>query len=79
MALYRAKQAYRRGVRLSLTISPQASAMLDELLATGLYGINGRAGVAQEFIYRGLREQCEPIRLEPRHAPKRPRKRGKRG
>jgi hypothetical protein len=56
MALRRADQAYRRGVRLCLTISPQASAMLDELLASGLYGINGRAGVAQELIYRALRE-----------------------
>lgn len=56
MALRRSEQAYRKGVRLSLTISPQASTMIDELLATGLYGIHGRAGVAQELIYKALRE-----------------------
>lgn len=60
MALYRAKQAYRRGVRLAVTISPQCSAMIDELLATGLYGIDGRAGVAQRLIYAQLRVLLGP-------------------
>ena len=52
--------AYKKGVRLSLTISPVASKMIDKLLATGLFGIHGRAGVAQELIYRGLREELRP-------------------
>jgi hypothetical protein len=55
----RAWQAYKKGVRVSVTIAPRASAMLDELLLTGLYGRN-RAAIAQEFIYRGLREALEP-------------------
>jgi hypothetical protein len=50
-------------------LSPQASKMIDKLLATGLFGIHGRAGVApppvrrgeQELIYRGLREIEKPI------------------
>lgn len=51
---------YLKGIRLSLTISPQASKMIDDLLRTGLWGVSGRAGVAQELIYRGLREQLRP-------------------
>ena len=47
--------AYHRGVRLTVTLSPKSSAMLDRLLATGLFGIDGRAGVARELIYRSLR------------------------
>lgn len=47
--------AYRKGVRLSITIAPKASAMLDQLLATGLYG-RSRAEVAQRFVYEGLRD-----------------------
>lgn len=46
--------AYRRGVRIELTISPQVSAMLDRLLAIGLFGRN-RAHVAQGLLYRALR------------------------
>lgn len=49
--------AYKKGIRLALTISPQASAMIDDLLKSGLWGVHGRAGVAQELIYRGLRDQ----------------------
>lgn len=48
--------AYRKGVRLALTISPRANKAIDELLATGLYG-RSRAEVAQRFVYQGLREQ----------------------
>lgn len=55
------KHAYKRGVRLQVTLSPQASKMIDKLLSTGLFGIHGRAGVAQELIYRGLREIEKPI------------------
>lgn len=47
--------AYRKGVRLSITIAPKASTMLDELLATGLFG-RSRAEVAQRFVYEGLRD-----------------------
>lgn len=56
--------AYRKGVRLSLTISPQASKMIDDLLRSGLWGVHGRAGVAQELVYRGLREQLKAPRPE---------------
>lgn len=48
------RPAYRRGGRISLTLSPGASRALDDLLAHGLFGSN-RAAVAQELIYRGLR------------------------
>jgi hypothetical protein len=47
--------AYRRGVRLTVTISPIASQAIDALLATGLWGPT-RAAVAQEMIYRCLRD-----------------------
>lgn len=47
--------AYRRGVRVTVTIAPKAAAALDVLLATGLFG-RSRAGVAQEGIYRMLRD-----------------------
>lgn len=52
--------AYRRGVRLTVTLSPIASRMIDRLLRSGLYGVRGRAGVAQELIYRGLRSELPP-------------------
>jgi hypothetical protein len=60
--------AYRKGVRLSITIAPKASAMLDELLATGLYG-RSKAAVAMWFVYAGLREALGadgPLREPPR-------------
>ena len=47
--------AYRRGVRIAITIAPKAAKALDRLLATGLYG-RTRAGVAQRFVYEGLRD-----------------------
>lgn len=50
---------YRKGVRLAVTIAPKASAMIDRLLATGLYGAT-RAEVAMWFIYAGLRE-AKPV------------------
>ena len=47
--------------RVSTTISPKASKMLDEMLATGLWGLN-RAQVVREAIYRTLRErEVRPI------------------
>jgi hypothetical protein len=53
---------YRRGVRLSITIAPKASAAIDMLLATGLYG-RSRAEVAQRFVYDRLREVEGPQQL----------------
>lgn len=47
--------AYKRGVRLGVTISPKASLAIDELLTFGLHG-SSRAEIAQRFIYAGLRE-----------------------
>ena len=69
-----AEPAYRKGVRLALTISPQASEMINQLLATGLFGVHGRASVAQELIYRGLRQPnmhdlLALINLEKRRLP----------
>jgi hypothetical protein len=43
--------AYRRGVRLALTVSPIVSEAIDNLLATGLFG-RSRAEVAQRLLYR---------------------------
>lgn len=57
--------AYRKGVRLALTISPQVSRAIDKLLATGLYG-RSRAEVAQRFVYDRLRELEPPLKLRPR-------------
>lgn len=48
--------AYRFGVRVTASISPAAAKMVDELLATGLFGLHGRAGVVKEALYRMLRE-----------------------
>jgi len=49
---YPAKVARRR---LSLTLDARAMTALDELVRTGLHGVD-RAGVAREMILRGLRE-----------------------
>lgn len=57
--------AYKRGVRITVTISPKASAAIDRLLALGLYG-RSRAAVVQEFIYLGLRQALPPVRLKVR-------------
>ena len=70
--------AYRKGVRLAITVAPKASADLDRLLATGLFG-RSRAEVAQRFIYQGLQAQAlagwlAPMRLkEPGKTRRRPR------
>jgi hypothetical protein len=48
--------AYDRGVRVQTTVSPKASAMIDVLLATGVFGLN-RAMVVQELLYRSLRAE----------------------
>ncbi len=64
----KSEPAYRRGVRLTVTIAPKASAMIDTLLATGLHG-HSRADVAKWFIYAGLREALGPDGpLRPRTA-----------
>lgn len=59
----RKHRPYLCGKRLSLTISPQAVDLLDQLLETGPWGRN-RARVARECIYRVLREVIPPPRLE---------------
>jgi len=61
------KNAYKRGVRLSLTISPQVSKALDHLLAIGLHG-RTRAEVAQRLLYAEVREVLEfvPMKKERR-------------
>lgn len=68
--------AYHKGIRLSITIAPKASAMLDELLATGLYG-RSRAEVAQRFVYEGLRDPGNNEVLAAVAARSRPRTGGK--
>lgn len=50
--------AYKRGVRLSLTVSPQVSKYLDKLVAAGVFGRN-RAEVAQRLLYAQIRETQE--------------------
>lgn len=52
------KNAYKRGVRLSLTVSPQVSRYLDDLLRTGVYG-RTRAEVAQRLLYAQVRETVD--------------------
>lgn len=47
--------AYRKGVRLAVTIAPRCSQSIDDLLETGLFG-RSRAEVAQRMIYRFLQE-----------------------
>lgn len=47
--------AYDRGVRVSITVAPKVSVMIDELLATGLFGFN-RAEVFQRLVYRSLQD-----------------------
>ena len=47
--------AYRQGVKLTISVAPKVARMLDELLATGLFGLT-RAGVAQRLLYRSLQD-----------------------
>ena len=49
----RPNAAYDRGVRIQVTMAPRVSAMLDDLLSTGLFGFN-RADVANRLICRAL-------------------------
>lgn len=51
-----------RTTRVAVTISRPAADLIDRLLETGLYG-RTRADVAREFVYRGLRENCEMPKL----------------
>ena len=50
------KAAYRRGVRVSITVAPQVSASVDRLLATGLFGFN-RAHVIERLLSRALMQE----------------------
>jgi len=56
--------AYRRGVRVQATVSPKASAMIDELLATGLFGLT-RAEFLQRALYDFLQQE-KVYRFAPR-------------
>ena len=58
--------------RLSLTISPQASSLLDDLLRSGLWGLT-RAAVAREALYMTLRANVEMPKLRVPAAPRRAR------
>jgi hypothetical protein len=49
------KAAYRKGVTISVNVSPIAAAMIDKLLSTGLYGMS-RSACCREFVYRALRD-----------------------
>jgi Arc/MetJ-type ribon-helix-helix transcriptional regulator len=49
------KAAYKKGVTISVNISPIAAEMIDVLLKTGLYGMS-RSACCREFIYRALRD-----------------------
>lgn len=55
--LVRPQDAYRRGVALGTTVSPQAAELIDTLLATGLYGLN-RSAFVREAVYAFLREKA---------------------
>lgn len=59
--------AYKRGVRISLTVSPQVSGALDHLLVLGLYG-RTRAEVAQRLLYAQVSETVDllPVKNERR-------------
>jgi hypothetical protein len=48
-------QAYRKGVKVAVTLSPKSVVMIDALVATGLFGFH-RAGFVQEAVYKHLRE-----------------------
>ena len=48
--------AYDRGVRIAITVAPRVSAMVDDLLATGLFG-RTRAEVVQRGFYAFLRDK----------------------
>jgi hypothetical protein len=63
---------YKRGVRIAITIAPQISRSVDDLLATGLFGFN-RAHVIERLLSRALMaEDVMPFwrgerpRLKPR-------------
>jgi hypothetical protein len=59
--------ANQRDVRLRVTISPQAARALDQLLATGLYGVD-RQEAAQRLIYDRLQRFLPAEKLQPRPA-----------
>jgi hypothetical protein len=56
--------------RLSLSVSPQAFAMLNGMKRSGMWGRN-RAAVARELIYKGLRELIVVERQREALSPKR--------
>lgn len=49
-------QAYKKGVKLSLTVSPVVSDVINKFLATGLYG-RSRSEVAQRLLYDKIRTE----------------------
>lgn len=51
----RGRPAYRRGKRLSLTISPQVHDVIGRLARSGLYGHGSRAEAAQILLYASVR------------------------
>ena len=57
--------AYKKGVRIQATIAPIVSKDIDDLLATGLFGLN-RAEIIQRFIYDGVRRNIEFLRATRR-------------
>lgn len=57
--------AYKRGVRLQLTVSPQAAKAVDALLDAGLYG-RSRAEVVQRLLYAQIRQVFGPPALKAR-------------
>ena len=56
------KNAYKKGVRLSLTISPQVDKVLLKLLRGGLHG-RTKSEVAQRLLYLAVRDQMPPLVL----------------
>ncbi len=57
--------AYRKGRRVSATISPIALQDLNDLIETGLFG-RTRAEVVQRFIYAGIRDAIPFLRAQRR-------------
>lgn len=59
-----AAKATKKWKRVAIELSPQALALIDQLLATGLHGLT-RSEVCERFILEKLREQVPPEIIEP--------------
>lgn len=59
-----AKKALQKWKRVTIELSPQAVVLIDQLLATGLHGLN-RAEVCERLVLEKLREQLRPEIVEP--------------